>query len=74
MTLPNGFRPATQDELQQALAHALTYDGRRLFRPSGELMARITAEHLAECLRRAGFVVMKAPGAPRHEAPAHPAD
>lgn len=71
---PHSLRPATPDELQQALAHALTYDGRRLFRPSSEFMARVTAEHLAECLRRAGFVVMKAPPAPRHEAPPHPAD
>lgn len=69
MDTPAGLRPASPDDLAQALAHALRYDGRSLFRPSGELMARITAAHLAECLARAGFVVMNAPGAPRHEAP-----
>jgi hypothetical protein len=34
-------------------------------------MAKITAAHLAECLRVSGFVVMKAPQAPPHRAPAY---
>jgi hypothetical protein len=58
--------PASAADLEQALAHALQYDGRRLFKLSGESMARITAAHLAACLRRAGFVVMKAPPAEPH--------
>ena len=67
---PATLRPATLAELEQALAHALQFDGRKAFRASGEMMAKITAAHLIEQLGRAGFVVMKGPGAPRHEAPA----
>ena len=63
------LRPATEDELAQTLAHALQFDGRKQFRTSGEMMAKITAAHLAEALRRSGFVVMKAPPAPHHRAP-----
>jgi hypothetical protein len=58
-------------ELEQALAHALQFDGRKQFRVSGEMMARITAAHLVEQLGRAGFVVMKKPPARRHDAPAY---
>jgi hypothetical protein len=62
-------RPATSLEIEQALAHALQFDGRKAFRPSGEMMARITAAHLVEQLRLAGFVVLKAPAAPHHRTP-----
>ncbi len=68
---PHALRPATIDELEQALAHALRFDGRKAFKVSGEMMAKITAAHLAEQLRRSGFVVMKAPPAPNHRAPAY---
>ena len=51
--------PASTTELEQALAHALQFDGRRHFKVSGEMMARITAAHLIECLERGGFVVMR---------------
>jgi hypothetical protein len=63
------LRPAAIDEIEQALAHALQFDGRKSFKPSGEMMAKITASHLVECLRRSGFVIMKAPAAPNHTAP-----
>ena len=52
------LRPATPDEIEQALAHALRFDGHKAFRPSGEMMAKITAAHLVDHLQRAGFVVM----------------
>jgi hypothetical protein len=68
---PPALRPATPDELQQALAHALQFDGRKQFKTSGEMMAKITAAHLAECLRQSGFVVMKKPPEPMHRAPAY---
>jgi hypothetical protein len=58
--------PASSAELEQALAHALRFDGRRAFKLSGESMAQITAVHLAACLRQSGFVVMKAPPAVAH--------
>ena len=66
---PSTLRPATTDELEHALAHALRFDGQKAFRTSGEMMATITAAHLVAYLRRAGFVVMKAPPAPAHKAP-----
>ncbi len=55
--------PADPDELAYAIAHALRFDGRRHFKTSGEMMAKITAEHLAKCLREAGYVVFKKPPA-----------
>lgn len=56
------LRPADSDDLCQALAFALTHDGRRQFRTSSESMARITAEHLARHLEMSGFVVMRRAG------------
>jgi hypothetical protein len=56
------LRPADPDDLCQALAFALTHDGRRQFKANGEHTARITAEHLARHLAMAGFVVMRRPG------------
>ncbi len=53
--------PADPAELEQALAHALQFDGRKAFKMSGESMAKITAAHLTECLARSGFVVMRKP-------------
>jgi hypothetical protein len=67
---PTSLRPADAAELEQALAHALQFDGRKAFRASGEMMAKITAAHLVEQLGRAAFVVMKKPPAPRHGAAA----
>lgn len=60
------LRPADPDELRQALQFALTFDGRKQFRASGEMMARITAEHLAKHLEMSGYVVMKRPSGPAH--------
>jgi len=61
--------PATPDHLAQALAQARQFDGRKQFKASGEMMARITAAHLLECLERAGFVIMKRPGSQGYRAP-----
>jgi hypothetical protein len=68
---PQSLRPASPDELEQALAHALRFDGRKSFKLSGESMAKITAAHLAECLRVSGFVVMKKPPNPMHTDAGH---
>jgi hypothetical protein len=38
------------------------------------MMAKITAAHLAEPLRRAGFVVMQRPPAPHYTAPSTGSD
>jgi hypothetical protein len=61
MTDTDKLTPATPEELEFAISHALRFDGRKQFKASGELMAKITAAHLAEQLRRSGFVIMKQP-------------
>jgi hypothetical protein len=54
--------PADPDDLRQALAFALTFDGRKQFRNADEIAARITADHLVRYLEMAGYVVMRRPG------------
>jgi hypothetical protein len=51
-------------DLAQTIAHTVQFEGGKQFKVSGEMMAKITAAHLVECLRKAGYVVMKRPGAP----------
>jgi hypothetical protein len=58
---PGHLRPATTDELVQALAFALRYDGRRRVHHADSVMVRITAERLAAHLEQSLFVVMKKP-------------
>ena len=53
--------PASPDDLAQALAFALRFNGRRRTHGAGEIMAQIVAERLVEHLERSGFVVMKRP-------------
>ncbi len=60
---PEKLLPTTEDELTFALSYALRHDGRREFKHSGEIMAKLTASHLIEHLRKQGFVVMKKPPA-----------
>jgi hypothetical protein len=55
--------PASADDLADALAFALRFDGRRRKHDAGEFMAKIVARRLVEHLDRAGFVVMKKPPA-----------
>ena len=58
-------RPATRDELRDALDHALRY-GRSGTprRYTSDAMARIAADALAECLERSGFVALSTPPVP----------
>ena len=55
------LKPASPDEVEQALAYALRYDGRKRMQRGDELMARLVAEHLMQHLELSGFVVMKKP-------------
>ena len=57
------LRVATEDELKQTLAFALSYDGRKQVHSANEFMARITADRLIDHLATSGFVVMKKPPA-----------
>jgi len=63
MTDPTRLRPATPEEIAEALSFALRFDGRRPFPQSGSLMAQITAAHLVAHLQRCGFHLMKDPDA-----------
>jgi hypothetical protein len=57
----DGLRPATPEDLANALAFALRFNGRKRTHNADEIMAQIVAERLVEYLERAGFVVMKRP-------------
>ncbi len=61
MTATSPLRPATADEIADALAFALRYDGRRRAHDEDHAMGRITADRLVRHLQEAGFVLMKAP-------------
>ncbi|MBV9251190.1 MAG: hypothetical protein JO227_18300 [Acetobacteraceae bacterium] len=57
--MSNTPRPANRDELLNALAFALRFDGRKRVRHADEMMARITAERLVAHLESSGFLLMK---------------
>jgi hypothetical protein len=58
------LRPATSDEIADALSFALRYQGRKRVHQADDMMARITAERLIQHLTASGFVVMKGQAAP----------
>jgi len=53
--------PADLDDVQQSLAFALRFQGRKRVHTADDAMARITAERLVEHLRQSGYVIMKWP-------------
>ena len=55
----------TSDELEQAVSHALRFDGRKHFKLAGEIMGKITAAHLVRCLTQGGFVGVEETAASR---------
>jgi hypothetical protein len=58
------LRPATPDEIAQALSFALRFDGRKRVHHADDMMAKITAERLVKHLEASGFVLMKRPPIP----------
>ena len=66
------LRPATPEEIAEALSFALRFKGRRPFPQSHNLMADITAAHLVEHLQRCGFRILKGPNAVAPSASHHP--
>jgi hypothetical protein len=58
------LRPATSDEIADALSFALRFQGRKRVHQADDMMARITAERLIQHLEASGFVVMKGQHAP----------
>ena len=64
------LRPATRDELREALGYARRFGARgRPHRHAIEDMAQIAAGVLVDHLELSGFVVMKKPPAPPISAP-----
>ena len=55
------LKPANPDDLADALAFALRFNGRKRTHDAAEIMAGIVAKRLVEYLDRAGFVIMKRP-------------
>ncbi len=69
--MPDELRPATPEEIADTLSYGLRYDGRKRVHHADEAMARITAERLVRHLERAGYVLMRRPGAPAPSASPH---
>jgi hypothetical protein len=55
------LKPASADDVADALAFALRYSGRKSVHDSAEIMAAIVAKRLVEHLERCGFVLMRKP-------------
>ena len=55
------LRPATLDDVADALAFALRFSGRKRVHNADEIMANIVADRLVAHLDRAGFVIMRKP-------------
>jgi hypothetical protein len=61
MTDAEQFTPAKPDDVVEAIAYALQFDGRKRTHRADEIMARIVAVQLIEALERAGLVIMQRP-------------
>lgn len=72
MTDHPDLRPATPEEVAEALSFALRFKGRRPFPQANTLMAEITAAHSVEHLQRCGLYVMKGPDTLAPDASHHP--
>ena len=55
------LRPAARNDMEQALSFALRFDGKKPLKQATNLMADITAEHLANHLEKSGFVILRKP-------------
>ena len=55
------LKPATAEDIVDALSFALRFEGRRRVYFADDSMARITADRLVRYLEKSGLVVMKRP-------------
>ncbi len=53
--------PAKPDDIAEAIAYALQFDGRKRTHRADEMMARIVAERPVAAFEPAGFVIMQRP-------------
>jgi hypothetical protein len=58
---PNPLCRATAEDVADALAFALRFQGPKRVHNADEIMSAIVAKRLVEHLERSGFVVMKKP-------------
>jgi hypothetical protein len=58
---PERLTPASAENVADALAFALRFEGRKRVHNADEIMARIVAKRLVDHLERAGFVVVQRP-------------
>jgi hypothetical protein len=72
MTDERRLRPATAEELEDALAHGLRFNGRKRVEHAGPFMAQIAADYLRRVLEDAGYVIMKKPDAIAPSVERHP--
>jgi hypothetical protein len=63
MAADEKLTPADRKDLEDAVAFALRFEGRKRVHHADEYMAAIAAERVVRHLERAGFVVMKRPTA-----------
>ena len=59
--VPERLTPATAEDVADALAYALRFQGRTRVHNADELMSEIVAKRLVEHLERSGFVVVEKP-------------
>ena len=59
----NALRPVKPGEFVDALSHGLQFLGRKRVHTAADVMARVTAERLAQIVEQSGFVLMKRPDA-----------
>jgi hypothetical protein len=57
----DNLKPATPEDLADALAFALRFDGRKRKSDAAEMMSKIVAQRLVRHLEQSGFVVMRKP-------------
>ena len=60
--------PASPEDIADALAFALRFEGRKRVHNADELMSEIVARRLVRHLERSGFVIMRKPPLGGHSA------
>ena len=63
---PDKLRPASLEEVADALSYALRFNRGKRIHSADEAMSRITAGKLIEHLQVSGFVIMKKPALEGH--------
>jgi hypothetical protein len=55
---------AGHDDIRQAVAHGLRFDGRKRIRYADDSLANIAADHLVRHLESCGYMILKKPTSP----------